>query len=251
MSQCPRCQADNPLGASACQACDTRLMAWGTILAAPEGPSAARPRANIRVVRADGGMEAVFALRKDEVVAGSSAELLLMEDPFVARTQARFYFEGGALRVEDVGGNSGLFVRLRAQILLDPRQQVRCGRQVLVFEALPPAPSGLPRIWGSPDHGIRGRLLQLLEGGRRGDAFTLREGDNLIGRETGDITFPSDGFISGRHAMVRVQDGRAVVRDLGSSNGTFVRLNAPLSLVDGDQLLVGRQLLKVEVRPAA
>ncbi|MEN9799967.1 MAG: hypothetical protein RL653_3664, partial [Pseudomonadota bacterium] len=35
-------------------------------------------------------------------------------------------------------------------------------------------------------------------------------------------------------------------RDLGSSNGTFVRLAGPVLVDGGDQLLVGRQLLRVE-----
>src|SRR4051812_47241670 len=78
--------------------------------------------------------------------------------------------------------------------------------------------------WGSPDPGYRFRLIQLLEGGLRGAAFPLKEGDNALGREVGDITFPNDGFVSGRHALLTVRDTRLVIRDFGSSNGTFVRL---------------------------
>jgi pSer/pThr/pTyr-binding forkhead associated (FHA) protein len=89
--------------------------------------------------------------------------------------------------------------------------------------------------------------VQLLEGGIRGGAFPLKDGENAIGRENGDITFPSDGFVSGRHAVMQVAPERLLLRDLGSSNGTFLRLGAPSFVDNGDQFLIGRQLVRVEL----
>ena len=106
-------------------------------------------------------------------------------------------------------------------------------------------------MWGSHDPGIRLRVVQILEGGLHAAAFPLKEGDNHLGREHGDITFPGDGFVSGRHAVLRVRNDRLTVRDLGSSNGTFVRLAGPAFVEDGDQYLVGQQLLRADVKPAA
>ncbi|MFN7133602.1 MAG: FHA domain-containing protein, partial [Myxococcales bacterium] len=73
----------------------------------------------------------------------------------------------------------------------------------------------------------------------------------MLGREVGDITFPGDGFVSGRHAVISVRGERMTVRDVGSSNGTFFRLGGPTRLENGDQLLIGRQLLKLDIAPAA
>ncbi len=95
--------------------------------------------------------------------------------------------------------------------------------------------------------GYRFRLVQLLEGGLRGAAFVLKEGENTLGRESGDITFPTDGFVSGRHAVLQVRQDRLFVKDVGSSNGTFLRLSAPTFLENGDHLLIGRELLRVEL----
>jgi hypothetical protein len=204
----------------------------------------------IRVVRADGGPEATFTLRKDEVIAGTSAELLFMDDPFVARQQARIRYEGSELVVEDIGGGSGVFTRVRAEKQLLIGQEMRCGRQRLLYEAIAPPPAATPRIWGSAEDGTRGRLVQILEGGLRGNAFPLRDGENLLGRENGDITFPGDGFVSGRHAIVAVRTEGVTLRDIGSSNGTFLRIDAPTTVTDGDQLLIGRHLLKLELASA-
>ncbi|MBI5548487.1 MAG: FHA domain-containing protein, partial [Deltaproteobacteria bacterium] len=211
MSQCPRCHLENPLGSDACQACGTRLTGWGTAAAQP---AMARPRVTIRVVRADGGPEATFLMKKDEIVAGTSAELLFMDDPFVARQQARLRFEGGALMVEDIGGGSGVFSRVRAERQLAVGQEMRCGRQRLIYEVLAPLPPGAPRTWGSSDEGCRGRLVQLLEGGLRGNAFPLHDGENMLGREVGDISFPGDGFVSGRHAVLTLRPEGLTVRDV-------------------------------------
>lgn len=85
----------------------------------------------------------------------------------------------------------------------------------------------------------------------RGAAYPLKEGDNALGREMGDITFPTDGFVSGRHALLQVRQDRLMVRDLGSSNGTFMRLSGPSFVDNGDHFLIGRQLLRVEIQAAA
>jgi hypothetical protein len=101
--------------------------------------------------------------------------------------------------------------------------------------------------WGSADPGFKLRIVQLLEGGMRGAAFCLREGENLLGREVGDITFPGDGFVSGRHAVLNARGDRLTVKDVGSSNGTFLRIAAPTFVEHGDQFLVGRELVRVEL----
>lgn len=183
------------------------------------------------------------------MLCGRSGDLSIPDDPFVADTQMRLFFSGTRLAVEDVGGGNGVFTRLRSEREVSSGGEIRAGRQRLVVEPLPTltTASDGATAWGSPDAGYRFRLVQLLEGGANGGAFPLKDGDNLIGREAGDITFPSDGFVSGRHAMVHVAPDRVVLRDLNSSNGTFLRLLAPAFVENGDQFLIGRQLVRVEM----
>jgi len=203
----------------------------------------------VRIVRADGGPESVIPMRGDTMLCGRTGDLVVADDPFVADTQMRLFFSGARLAVEDVGGGNGVFTRLRAEREVASGGELRVGRQRLVVEAVPalmPAADGAT-AWGSPDAGYRYRLVQLLEGGVRGQAWPLKDGDNLLGREAGDITFPTDGFVSGRHAMLHVAADRVVVKDLGSSNGTFLRLGAPAFVDNGDQFLIGRQLVRVEL----
>ncbi len=212
-------------------------------------PAANRPRVAIRVVRADGGPESVIPMRGDVMLCGRQGDLTIPDDPFVADTQMRLFFSGARLAVEDVGGGNGIFTRLRAEREVTPGGEIRVGRQRLVVEPISPltAADDGATAWGSPDPGHRFRLIQLLEGGIRGGAFPLKDGENQIGRENGDITFPSDGFVSGRHATLAVAADHLVLKDLGSSNGTFLRLGAPSFVDNGDQFLIGRQLVRVEL----
>jgi hypothetical protein len=206
-----------------------------------------KPKVTIRLVRMDGGPETTLALKKEEATVGLSGDIPLMDDPFVPRVQAKFFFNGMSLMVEDVGAGNGVFAKLRGERVVLPGAEMRCGRQRLLFEAVAPLAPNTARSWGSPDPGYRARLIQILEGGRRGDAFPLREGDNLLGREMGEITFPGDGFVSGRHAVINVRGDRITVCDVGSSNGTFCRLAGPTALENGDHLLIGRQFLKMDI----
>jgi hypothetical protein len=67
--------------------------------------------------------------------------------------------------------------------------------------------------------------LAFLSGPRQGEVFVLSQPRVLIGRRGGqvwaDIELP-DPEVSRAHAVVECHGGRAVVRDLGSTNGTFV-----------------------------
>jgi hypothetical protein len=65
-----------------------------------------------------------------------------------------------------------------------------------------------------------------------------------FGREDATLTIPS-ARVSRKHAQITWEDGRPVLTDLGSSNGTMVggkRLTKPHVLEDGDEISVGPYL---------
>jgi len=215
-------------------------------------PPAPGPHAGPRLalVRHDGLPGAWFALSREVTVCGrTGGEVLLPEDAAVSPRQAAFTLRDGRVRVEDLGSVNGTFLRLRAPRALALGDEVRIGRQLLRLEPLPREASHGNDVtpWGSPDPGYRVRFAQILEGGGLGEMFPLRTGENLVGRESGDLTFPADRYVSGRHARVDVGEGGVTITDLGSSNGTFVKIGAAVELNPGDQVLVGMQLLRLEV----
>jgi pSer/pThr/pTyr-binding forkhead associated (FHA) protein len=222
------------------------------LLAPPPPGEAKGPTSGLKLVavRPDGVAGQVHALDKAELLCGrSEGEIRVPEDGTVSPRHARFWFEGGWLRVEDVGSVNGTFIRIHEPHRVAVGDEFRVGRQLLRLEPLPrPAPpeEGAVRAWGAPDPGCRLRLAQLLEGGGLGEIFPLEPGENQIGREAGDLVFPGDRYVSARHAKLEVHEQEVTLSDLGSSNGTFVRVLGATPLRPGDQVLIGAQLFRVD-----
>jgi predicted component of type VI protein secretion system len=81
-----------------------------------------------------------------------------------------------------------------------------------------------------------------------GNAFPIPRGGVHCGRERGDILFSEDGYVSGLHCRIAPDsDGSIYLTDVGSSNGTFVRLSRDHVLSHGDILLMGQQLFRVDI----
>jgi len=74
--------------------------------------------------------------------------------------------------------------------------------------------------------------------------FQRKTTETTIGRTEGDLRFLDDAFLSPLHAKLSWEEGRLEVRDLGSRNGTWVFLEAPYRLTDGDVMLIGSQVLR-------
>ena len=66
--------------------------------------------------------------------------------------------------------------------------------------------------------------LRVLEGPYRGREFTFDHHDTfLIGRsENAHLYLPDDRFFSRHHCLLEIAPPRCFLRDLGSTNGTFV-----------------------------
>lgn len=200
-------------------------------------------------VRHDGLPGPTYVITRAALNCGrTQAEVKFPDDATVSPRHCRFLQreEGGF--VEDLGSVNGTFIRLRQPRAISPGDELRIGRQLLRLEPIPRAPAvdGAARPWGSTDPGFRARLTQLLEGGGTGEVFPLRLGENTVGREVGNVCFPGDRYVSARHARIDVSEGGVLLSDVGSSNGTFVKVTQPTRIVSGDQILVGMQLLRVE-----
>jgi pSer/pThr/pTyr-binding forkhead associated (FHA) protein len=100
---------------------------------------------------------------------------------------------------------------------------------------------------GSPSPSASFRLVQIGVGGVAQNAYLLYDTATSIGRERGDLVFPRDRFMSGKHAEVVARtDGHYYLVDKGSSNGTWLKLWEPAELSHGDRILVGQQTFRVE-----
>jgi DNA-binding winged helix-turn-helix (wHTH) protein len=88
-----------------------------------------------------------------------------------------------------------------------------------------------------PQH--RPPLWQLVIGDRE---FDLREGENIVGRESDAGIRIDSASISRRHARIILSGDRITLEDLGSKNGTSLRgklIHTVHPLSDGDRIVFG------------
>lgn len=80
----------------------------------------------------------------------------------------------------------------------------------------------------------------------------LREGENILGRDRSAAAWFESIDVSRRHARITVAADTAILEDLQSRNGTFLRgeqITEPCKLADGDQIGLGSVLVTFRVAP--
>ena len=157
----------------------------------------------------------------------------------------------GGARIVPVDTLNGVFRRLRQDTKLEDGAVMLIGRQLLRFNLLrlsESKPGQLTQhgvsLFGSPMRETWGRISQMLPSGGIRDVRHLFGSEMVIGREDGELVFREDEFLSRRHAALRWQNKQCVLCDLGSSNGTFLRISEPANLSEGDFLRIGDQMFR-------
>ncbi len=85
--------------------------------------------------------------------------------------------------------------------------------------------------------------LQIAAGNRQGSSIPLPQGKFLVGREEDCHLRPNSDLVSRHHCVFTVDDFSVRLRDLGSTNGTFVngeRLKGAVMLKQGDRVVIGK-----------
>lgn len=258
---CSACDTANPAGTNFCHNCGNRLDApsEGTAPAASfpapsPSPVAAGGRVRLVGVRRDGTDGSSYEVRGEQFDIGRSEGDLLFDDPHMAARHARLSQRDGQHYITPLEGRNGVYVRVRQPVELLDGDQFLIGKQVLRFEipfevekTLRPALEHGVVFFGTPVKPPWGRLRQLTAAGTSRDVYHLTRAEVTLGREQGDIVFGDDEFLSRRHAQVCFRGNRITLVDLGSSNGTFVRLRSQHLLTPGDLVRIGDELLRFEI----
>lgn len=153
-----------------------------------------------------------------------------------------------------LGSRNGSFVRMIEPVWLEHLDMFRIGQQLLRYEELEQLPDMVftqepeTQILGSPTRSNPwGRLTQVVDEDQTGSSFLLSGEKVFLGRERGNITFPGDRYVSGTHAVLTRKDGGTTLNDVGSSNGTYVRVKGGMAIRSGQFFLAGRQLFKLHM----
>jgi pSer/pThr/pTyr-binding forkhead associated (FHA) protein len=200
-----------------------------------------------------GGKEGpTFMLDKDETMCGrSEGDILFYKDRFVSPTHCTFSFKDGKLIVTDNNSVNGIYRRTKTSMDLLPGDNFRLGQQVLRLDDITDIAQGRAKdqtwLQGSLNENGQYRIVQLLPDNSIGEARIIHHTLTVIGREVGNILFPEDGFVSSQHCQVEQKEDGLTLTDMGSSNGTYLRIREQSELVHGDFILIGDHMLRVEI----
>jgi pSer/pThr/pTyr-binding forkhead associated (FHA) protein len=92
-------------------------------------------------------------------------------------------------------------------------------------------------------------FLMVSTGAAAGTVFPLTDPSVLIGRSLDAQVSINEQAISNEHARIEQNGANFTLRDLGSTNGTYVndrRVSSPLAVRRGDQLKVGSTVLELK-----
>ena len=205
----------------------------------------------LTALRADGSEAGTYQLPGGVVTLGRETGGIFAGDSYLSPRHATFQSLGpGRATVKDEASLNGVYKKLSRDVPVEirPNEVFRIGQEIIKFEPLvpaAPAADGVERL-GAPSKGYVGRIALVIGRDETGNAFPIPESGVHLGRERGDILFPEDGYVSGLHCRLSWDGQRLFLTDLGSSNGSFVRVDSA-ELRSGDVLLMGQQLFRVAV----
>lgn len=253
VAYCWRCRGANT-GQPFCQFCGARLdHPEQAAVQGREVPAIGR----LVVIAQDGTPGRDYALAHEQTDIGrEEGAILLPSDPYVSPRHARILLREGRIFVRDLSSVNGVYVRIRAAERLQHADLVLMGLEVLRFEVVSDAEKGLgpatengTRVFGSPALPRYARLSQRTVEGVSRDVFYLCRDESVIGRESGDVVFTNDPFMSRRHAVFARDPVSSAfwLHDLGSSNGTYLAIRGERELIQGDYLRIGQHLFRLDV----
>ncbi|QQR91802.1 MAG: FHA domain-containing protein [Myxococcales bacterium] len=262
---CSGCSIENPSHMRFCKQCGTRLSVIdpeGRLEKAPlTKPALAQdylPEEGRLVSVGSNGVDGkTYPLTSNQIDIGSQdGDVIFGDDPYLSARHARFLRDAQGFRVIDLASVNGVFLRVKQSVPLEQGDTILIGQQVLRFEigakpstSLGPAFRRGVKVFGTPEVSRLAWLVQYITEGVDRDAYCLYREETILGRESGDIVFTDDPFLSRRHASITYDADKKgfSLTDLGSSNGTGLKIRGESRLRSGDQIRIGRQLLRFEL----
>jgi pSer/pThr/pTyr-binding forkhead associated (FHA) protein len=254
---CPQCAHVNGTGNRFCASCGYNLgaLAGASPSAAPAAAApttSAGPTIVLTALRADGSEAGTYRLPDAQIITlGRDTGSIFAGDSYLSPRHATFTRRGSQLSIKDEDSLNGVYLKLRPNepCLLEFGDLFRIGQEIIRLEELKGqgrSPDGVDRF-GSPSKGYIGRLALVIGRDTTGNSFPIPERGVHCGRERGDILFSEDGYVSGLHCSIaKGPDGKIYLTDVGSSNGTFVRIRAEQQVGATDILLMGQQLFRID-----
>lgn len=180
----------------------------------------------------------------------TTGTLLFPDDLGISPLHATFSITEGKLMVHDLQSQSGVYVSIAGTETVPTGGMFCAGSRFFryngVIDTLPSKMPG-PHIYGAtPLAGLSYSIEEVLMGGRPGRCQVSPGPVVLVGRGPCDWSYPSDAELALRHCEISPLPDGAMIRDLSSGLGTYVRITDERQLRSGDKLRIGAHTLQIE-----
>ncbi|HUU03533.1 MAG TPA: zinc ribbon domain-containing protein [Myxococcota bacterium] len=253
-ASCPFCQARLPTGAVFCLACGRKLSQ-----SRPELAQTADMSVRLRLVRGYGREDSTYPVGPQGISIGRGKALInIAEDPFLSPLHMTLRIEAGRLIVVDDSSLNGTFLRVRGQSDLHQGTELIAGSQRIILLGLggpttdvrTPRSTDTSHYGGPPSHQLFIALRVVYATRKKGllaGPVILRSGPNVtIGQRDCDVNFPGDSRMAPRHLELHLRSAGLEVSATGAS-GVFVRIRDAVSLQNGDEIMAGEEVFRIEM----
>ena len=179
----------------------------------------------------DGSPGTSYPLKAETTNIGRKADGIAFDDPYMADQHAAIAKQDGGYVLSDTGQGSGVWMRVRSD-----GRKLMAGDQLWLGAQFLRAVEETGR-WGIEHYNRKGEYQNVYWVGDKGA---------IVGR-AGDVSLDAqDRSLSRNHAQFSVDGNVLQVKDLGSTNGTYVKLTAPAPLANGDEFRLATRHLRFE-----
>jgi class 3 adenylate cyclase len=181
-------------------------------------------------------------------------ELQISNDTRSAGINARFLVEAGQLWLQEGDGPwPSIFIRLSGAHVLENGEVFLAGKQVFRYEEEKRTSASLSARTATqtitdllPSSNVVS-LCRIDSNGNSLARYSISNDQIQFGRTRGEHLFPQDSLMSRAHLKISRRGDDLLLEDLGSRNGTFLRVSGKSSVSAGSELIISGQLLKVVV----
>jgi pSer/pThr/pTyr-binding forkhead associated (FHA) protein len=191
----------------------------------------------------------VFYLNPGSNVLGrGSTNEIVIDDTYVSSIQCDLKVDENEVTLFDLGSRTGTKVNQRVLNgrIVNPGSTIKVGDTELKMLKID-NPEQFESVVDMENtqvdmQGEKTVVLVAVSGPDAGKSYTLVEGSNIVGRNSGSQIQLSDKSVSRRHAMIKCESGTLRLFDMGSSTGTKLdNINQGGTKVStGDIIKVGR-----------
>ncbi len=225
-----------------------------------EGSGEARARSGqrpvecfrLQVIDTLGAVKAEHAIVDSLTIGRSEGDIKFPQDPGLAPLNARVFVDDGQLFIKDLSnGADNIFLRVSGGYTLQSQDIILMGRQEFQFREISGAMSvaaGMGIALAEVSRTLAEPVAELHRLHPKGSVparFPLSLDQVYFGRVKGTYTFPEDKLMSRAHARIVQRAEDFIVEDLGSRNGTFVKVRGTAPLAANGTILLGDQLLRI------